>query len=303
MADSTEMQDKTKSQQGAFQGASVCPSCASLGEFDLPSDEGQFQIACYDCDHIYDIDAAEALATALMRDIETGSADCDDEDAPASTISCLSCGGTITVPDGVSFDDASTISCPHCVAANDDEPQGADDSDDSAIAMTHERFNEIATDTPTRFDLPPVMASSKTGRTSIILVSILSIGLFMTAAMVALGLYFLTLRTDSDLSRYIEANILQLTPATFDVQTASYEISETDLGKSLLVTITINNSGQVEGAPEEMQIVLVDAQNQPIISWPLDTAGQIIAPGQSTQLYTRLFEPPEEFANLRVMVR
>ena len=118
-----------------------------------------------------------------------------------------------------------------------------------------------------------------------------------------LGLYFLTLRTDSDLSRYIEANILQLTPAKFDVQTASYEMSETALGQSLLVTITINNSGQVEGAPEEMQIVLVDAQNKPIISWPLDTAGQIIAPGQSTQLYTRLFEPPEEFANLRVMVR
>ncbi len=262
MSDITEIQDTTTLQESAFQGASVCPSCANIGEFDLPMDQGLFQIACYDCDHIYEIDAAEALAAAQMRDMTDS------------------------------------------VAANDDTPSlQSTDEGDIAAQSAPERFDDIDINTPTRFDLPPVTPSAKTGRTSIILVSILSLGLFMTAAMVALGLYFLTLRTDSDLSRYIEANILQLTPAKFEVQTASYEMSETALGQSLLVTITINNSGQVEGAPEEMQIVLVDAQNEAIISWPLDTAGQIIAPGQSTQLYTRLFEPPEEFANLRVMVR
>ena len=54
------------------------------------------------------------------------------------------------------------------------------------------------------------------------------------------------------------------------------------------MTITLSNSGQVEGAPEEMQIVLTDAQNQALVTWLFDTGGQIIAPGQSTKLYTRL---------------
>ena len=124
-----------------------------------------------------------------------------------------------------------------------------------------------------------------------------------SAALVALGLYFLTLRNDSDVAKYIETNILQLAPAKFDVQSASYEVSETELGTSLLVTITLTNSGEVEGVPEEMKVILTDAQNQPLVTWPLDTAGQIIAPGETSQLYTRLFEPPADFSQLRVLVR
>ena len=89
----------------------------------------------------------------------------------------------------------------------------------------------------------------------------------------------------------------------FDVQNATYEKSSSDIGTSLLVTITISNSGQVEGTPEEMRVVLTDTDNQPLITWPLDTSGQIIAPGETTQFYTRLFEPPADFANLRVFVR
>ena len=121
--------------------------------------------------------------------------------------------------------------------------------------------------------------------------------------MVALGMYFLTLRSDSDITRYIETNILQLAPAKFDVNQATYEVSDSELGTSLLVTITISNSGQVEGTPEEMKVVLLDDQNNALVTWPLDTAGQIIAPGETTQLYTRLFEPPANFANLQVYVR
>jgi len=69
------------------------------------------------------------------------------------------------------------------------------------------------------------------------------------------------------------------------------------------VTVTISNTGQIEGAPDEMKVVLTDANNQPLVTWPLDIAGQLIAPGEATQLYTRLFEPPADFANLRVFVR
>lgn len=241
-----------------FTGTSECESCATVGEFDLPAAEGLFEIACHECDHIYEIDAKQAVADA---------------------------GPVMDEPVAHEHDSDETVQ---------------DASSDSLVTAP---FEEIDPNAPTRFALPPVTPPQKGGKTSIILVSILSAGLVITAAMVALGLYFLTLRTDSPVTRYIETTILQLAPAKFEVQNASYEMSESDIGTSLLVTVTISNIGQIEGAPEEMKVVLTDGNNQPLVTWPLDIAGQLIAPGEATQLYTRLFEPPADFANLRVFVR
>ena len=253
-------------------GASQCESCGTIGEFDLPADQGVFEIACFECEQIYEIDAKQAVAQAATQD--------PAPEAPAPEVT----GPEVTDPD-----------------EGDVDWPIADTSPQDAPIIT--QFEDVDPDAPTRFALPPIAPQQKSGKTSIILVSILSIGLVLTAAMVALGLYFLTLRTDSDVTRYIETNILQLAPAKFEVQNASYEISDTALGTSLLVTVTITNSGQIEGVPKEMKVVLTDANNQPLITWPLDIAGQLIAPGEATQLYTRLFEPPADFANLRVFVR
>ena len=260
MTDSTT-QASQEQNEPTFTGASPCEACGAIAEFDLPADEGLFEIACYECDHIYEIDAKQALERAASQSL---TAEIASIDAPP-----------------------------------DNEPEKEEVTDTPLVTQ----FEDIDPDAPTRFALPPVAPSQKGGKTSIILVSILSAGLVITASMVALGLYFLTLRTDSDVTRYIETTILQLAPAKFEVQNASYEISDTDLGTSLLVTVTISNIGQIEGAPEEMKVVLTDGNNQPLITWPLDIAGQLIAPGEATQLYTRLFEPPADFANLRVFVR
>ena len=275
MAD--QMQDNTsrssqEHNKPSFIGASSCDSCGTIGEFDLPADEGVFEIACFECEHIYEIDAKQALQDAATQ-----------EPDPELT--------NLEVP------------TPELPATELTEAEGDDGEAPASETPIAQQFEDIDPDAPTRFALPPIAPPQKTGKTSIILVSILSAGLVITASMVALGLYFLTLRTDSDVTRYIETNILQLAPASFEVQNASYEISDTELGTSLLVTVTISNNGQIEGAPEEMKVVLVDANNQPLITWPLDIAGQLIAPGEATQLYTRLFEPPADFANLRVFVR
>lgn len=302
MADMSETQDDVMATAPIFQGASVCPSCANSGEFDLPDDTGSFEIACYDCAHIYEIDAHEAINLAAIHgatspDTTTDTAPEIDDAKSAIAVQCLTCGNEISADEEALSSDDAMLACPHC------HPE-ISLADDIAAEPAQD---DIDLETPTRFSdatrLAPLPQKSASGKTGIILVSILSAGLVVTAAMVALGLYFLTLRTDSDVSRYIEANILQLAPAEFTVDQATYEVSETELGKSLLVTISVGNKGQVEGTPEEMKIVLVDAQNNPLVSWPLDTAGQIIAPGETTQLYTRLFEPPANFANLQVFVR
>lgn len=279
MTNRSEMHDAETSLNAVYQGASHCPSCGDLGEFDLPAESGTFQIACFACDHIYDIDATHAIALSASS-AEAAS----EEDSQPLTIQCLDCGGAIEITDNL--DDDADIQCPHCM--NDDDKTDSD-SDDLTSRFTAPALDDYK--------------SVRTRKTGIVLVSILSAGLIIAAGILALGLYFLTLRTDSDITRYIETTILQLAPAEFTVEQAAYEISDTDLGTSLLVTITLSNSGDVEGAPAEMKVVLTDADNNQLISWPLDTAGQIIAPGQSAQLYTRLFEPPADFTNLQVFVR
>ena len=289
MADQSEIEDVETIDRLVFPAASHCPSCNTLGEFDLPAQTGQFQIACFECDHIYEIDAHDAIKAAETADIvaqddvalsDFDNADdkqADNDSSQPLSIQCLDCGGAIEIANDIDGDD--DIKCPHCTKAD--------------------------TDLPARFSAPALndYKAVRVRKTGIILVSILSAGLVLAAGIFALGLYFLTLRTDSDITRYLETTILQLAPAEFRVEQAAYEVSETELGTSLLVTISVTNQGDVEGAPSEMKVVLTDADNNQLVSWPLDTAGQIIAPGQTTQLYTRLFEPPANFTNLQVFVR
>ena len=276
----------------ALAGASACPSCGEVGEFDLPAAEGNFEIACYECDHIYEISAKEAIDSAAMRDLADAPAPRADGEPSAydeqdtTTIHCMDCGSAIAVT-GLDADrDDFNPKCPSCAP----DPADLSDDVDTLLATTRFAGGQIA----------PAPATSRTG---IILVSIFSFGLILSAGAIALGLYFLTLRADSDVARYIETNVLQLAPASFSVRTATYEISETDLGKSLLVTIAVTNTGQVEGAPEDLKITLTDASDNALVTWPLDATNQIIAPGETTKLYTRLFEPPADFANLRVFMR
>lgn len=298
MTQGSEMTSEMPENQATIAGASLCPSCESLCEFELPVSEGQFDIACYECAHIFEIDAQSAAQTALNHNLLATDETSPEAPAGLVTITCLDCGGDISASSNALEDENFVPHCPHCHASS--EEGLADSLTDPDIGSDEEPIDFNA---PTRFDTPMPRPQPAHSRSGLILVSIISATLVSSAALIALGLYFLTLRTDSDVAKYIETNILQLAPAQFDVQSASYEVSETELGTSLLVTISLTNSGQVEGVPEEMKVILTDAQNQPLVTWPLDTAGQVIAPGETSQLYTRLFEPPANFAQLRVLVR
>lgn len=287
----TEMPMSDMTNPDAYLATASCPHCAAAGDFELPMADGQFDIACHGCGELYEIDAAEAIELAAQRqepepeiepdltpDLAIDAAN-DDEALVTivkDTVTCMECGNQFDLPDtGIE----ESISCPHCAS---DAP-----ADDEAA-----------------FKRPPKSAKpQRTGRTSIILVSIISLALVASASLVTLGLYFLTLSDNSEAARYIETNILQVKPASFTVDSAAYEISQTELGKSLLVTIQITNNGGTEGTPNSMQVVLTDQMDKALVSWPLDVTGQIITAGQTVQLYTRLFEPPESFANLKVYLR
>ena len=279
MADSTITFPSDYNFNGMSEGAAPCPSCEAVGEFDLPEAIGEFDIACHACGEIYEINAAAAIALAAQRQEDKRIALEEEmrlaEEATPSTITCIDCGFEIPVAG-----DDDDLHCPSC-------HQDAEINDLSGSRFSGQR----------------PMPAAKNRTAGIVIVSILSVALVASAGMIALGLYFLTLRADSDVTRYIERNILQLTPARFEVASASYEVSETDLGTSLLVTINLSNQGQSEGTPDEMKVVLTDGNGAALVTWPLDTAGQILAPGETIQLYTRLFEPPQDFANLRVFVR
>ena len=288
--------------QNAYIATASCPHCETAGDFELPMAEGQFDIACHGCGELYEIDAVEAIEMAALRqmpesdielDIEPETALHEDADLAIDaanddealvtivkdTVTCMECGNQFDLPEIAEEGMEETISCPHCAS---DAP-----ADDEAA-----------------FRRAPISVKEpKTGRVSIILVSIISLALVTSASVITLGLYFLTLSSDSETARYIETNILQVKPASFTVDSAAYEVSETELGTSLLVTIQITNNGGTEGTPDSMQVVLTDKNDKALVSWPLDVTGQIITAGQTIQLYTRLFEPPESFANLKVYLR
>ena len=274
----------------AYIATACCPHCEAAGDFELPMADGQFDIACHGCGELYEIDAATAIEMAAQRQREEPQTEDDlaidaanDDEALVAivkdTVTCMECGNQFDVPDIAEEGLEEAISCPHCAA---------DTSLSDEAAFQHE---------------PRLPKAPKTGRTSIILVSIISLALVASASVITLGLYFLTLSNDSDAARYIETNILQVKPADFTVDSAAYEISQTELGKSLLVTIQITNIGGTEGTPNSMQVVLTDKNDKALVAWPLDVTGQIITAGQTVQLYTRLFEPPETFTNLKVYLR
>ena len=285
--DATELAMSDLSSLNSFAAIASCPQCEAAGEFDLPMADGQFDIACHNCGEVYAIDAAQAIEKAAQQDelssdeVATEAANDDNELVAIikETVTCMECGQQFDSDNQASPEE---ISCPHCAKA----------ADDGGVA------GEIS-HPANRYPAP----ISKKGRTSIILVSIISLALVASASLVTLGLYFLTLSDDRDTARYIETNILQVKPASFTVDSAAYEISQSELGKSLLVTIQITNAGGVEGTPNSMQVVLTDANDKALVSWPLDVTGQIITAGQTVQLYTRLFEPPENFKNLKVYLR
>ena len=291
MADiTTDTGQDQEAQPLSYEARAACPHCGEVGEFDLPAQEGLFAIACYSCEEVYEIDGAKAVADAIAAReaealaqenalleaddaliIDEFAASHEGEAIDENFITCVDCGGQIDISNLDSLDDGIMPDCPNCT---------------SAPSFARQPRPE-----------------SRGAKAGIIMVSIMSLALVLAAGLVAAGLYVVTLKGDSDAARFIEANILQIKPASFTIDSAAYEVSESDLGTSLLVTINVTNQGGSEGTPNAMLVMLTDTAGKTLVSWPLDASGQIITPGQTAQLYTRLFEPPEGFANIKVAMR
>lgn len=291
MADiTTDTGQDQEAQPLSYEARAACPHCGEVGEFDLPAQEGLFAIACFSCEEVYEIDGAKAVADAIAAReaealaqenalleaddaliIDEFAASHEGEAIDENFITCVDCGGQIDISNLDSLDDGIMPDCPNCT---------------SAPSFARQPRPE-----------------SRGAKAGIIMVSIMSLALVLAAGLVAAGLYVVTLKGDSDAARFIEANILQIKPASFTIDSAAYEVSESDLGTSLLVTINVTNQGGSEGTPNAMLVMLTDTAGKTLVSWPLDASGQIITPGQTAQLYTRLFEPPEGFANIKVAMR
>ena len=92
-------------------------------------------------------------------------------------------------------------------------------------------------------------------------------------------------------------------PASFSMQSANYDIVESELGPVLDIVITVANVGGVAGRPELFEIELVDDANEQLMKWPMAVSGASIAPEQQMIYKTRLIEPPANFKNIRVTMK
>ena len=91
-----------------------------------------------------------------------------------------------------------------------------------------------------------------------------------------------------------------LLPAQLVLKSASYEILTSELGKTLEITISVENQGDMKGMPEQFSIELVDASSTSLMKWPMQVEGEMIEGRQTRSFVTRLIEPPADFANIRV---
>ncbi len=92
-------------------------------------------------------------------------------------------------------------------------------------------------------------------------------------------------------------------PAKFSMQSANYDIVESELGPVLDIAITVANIGGEAGRPELFEIELVDDANKQLMKWPMAASGASISPKQEMVYRTRLIEPPADFKNIRVTMK
>ena len=92
-------------------------------------------------------------------------------------------------------------------------------------------------------------------------------------------------------------------PAKFSMQSANYNIVDSELGPVLDIAITVANVGGAAGRPELFEIELVDDANEQLMKWPMAVSGASIAPEQQMIYKTRLVEPPANFMNIRVTMK
>ena len=92
-------------------------------------------------------------------------------------------------------------------------------------------------------------------------------------------------------------------PAKFSMQSANYDLVDSELGPVLDIVITVANTGDAAGRPELFEIELVDDSNQQLMKWPMAVSGVPIPPQQQLMYKTRLVEPPPNFKNIRVTMK
>ena len=92
-------------------------------------------------------------------------------------------------------------------------------------------------------------------------------------------------------------------PAKFSMQSANYNIVESELGPVLDIAITVANIGEEAGRPKLFEIELVDDANKQLMKWPMAASGASISPQREMVYKTRLIEPPADFKNIRVTMK
>ena len=92
-------------------------------------------------------------------------------------------------------------------------------------------------------------------------------------------------------------------PAYFAITNAVYQKVDTDIGTSVVITVTLENMGESNGVPGPISIELLDAARQSIMQWPVSTTTLDLNAGERRDIVTRIFEPPQAFDDIQVTLQ
>ena len=226
----------------------------------------QIRIACHKCDEIFQ---------PLNDNSPTAAAARPSRPNPNPRMGvCTGCGETLSVPP-LKAGEAVMVECPHCRHLMQPDDIGRVD----ALA-------DLPASPP-----PP----SQTQRIAGTLLALMLAGILL-AGFAASAIFRITppLPTPFGL-------VVSPTPY-FTVIAADFETALDGGDGAVLVTVTLANLGTAAGAPERVEVSLLDMAGKTVISRPIAIREAALAPGGARKITARLSVPPDGIEDMAVTI-
>ena len=89
----------------------------------------------------------------------------------------------------------------------------------------------------------------------------------------------------------------------FQITDRGYTISKNDLGTIMNIKVSVVNNGDAPAKPEKMVLHLMSPEGVILMTWPMVSTGDLIAPKSARTYSAQLIEPPQDAATLEVEIQ
>ena len=88
----------------------------------------------------------------------------------------------------------------------------------------------------------------------------------------------------------------------FQITDRGYTISKNDLGTIMNIKVSVVNNGDAPAKPEKMVLHILSPEGVILMTWPMVSTGDLIAPKSARTYSAQLIEPPQDAATVEVEI-